>query len=235
MTDKVLRIASSKKPKTLNPNDRRTFVAEFDLLHAISENRDRYTVEAGKESWFSLYEVPGYVLMELDRVMAGSKLSKELALAACVLHGVEQMINSQEYCTIVKLRDILIAADFEDPEDFYTLLNGLKPNNAKLASWDNATGFFRRNFRCPEHIKRQLGEIHHNTGVPLSSIARVMLMDGLHLQSGVQAVHKKFMAERVQELYDKLDKSISDTTKKMVDWGLLPAGPTLVVQAGEGA
>lgn len=187
--------------------DPATFSSTFDLLYEIHHNAERYTLpDSANPTWLSLYTLPRYVLWNLDRVLHGSGGSIEVAMAACTYYGVGRLFQSESFKNWQEVRDRALSAKYKSSADFSDVQGVL--NSLRLTTNDKASGLKRRNFRCPETIRRQVFGAAKVVGMAGSVLAQVLLVDGLRMQTDVIDEDRDSMTVSVDELYGKLARQV---------------------------
>jgi hypothetical protein len=179
------------------------FEPEFDLIKELASRPPEY--DKDKVLWLEMYEVPTVLIIaNLDRILAGVRCSKEVALCILIEHSFEENFNYREDKR--QWQELRIALqsteqEYDDPEDFAFIEEHCRDFKYKIrCSGTTKT----RKIRMPIDLKSRVQAAAETLGIPLSTLCQILILDSLRSLPGVQMADE--MSAIVEGFYDKLQK-----------------------------
>ena len=175
----------------------------LDLLGELEERPREY--DKDKLSWLEMYEVPTVlILANVDRLLAGTRYSKEAALCVLIEHSFEYNFNHRnDKRQWQDLRAALQSPEqkYEDPDDWAFIEEHCQ--DFKYGIRCSGTTKTRK-IRMPIELKSGVKAAAESLGVPLSTLSQILILDSLRFLQGVQMADE--MSAIVGGFYKQLQK-----------------------------
>lgn len=154
----------------------------------------------------TMRNVPVWVRSEVKRQISDSDFSEESAMCVCIAKALVRLeaIRDRELWEQLSEAAIGTKQEYEDPDDFDEV-NRLC-STFSFTIDDNHGEHYTRNLRMPRPLKNQVAALAPKLGLTLSTLAQILLIDGLRSQTGV--IHGALMDTVVETFYRKLRKRL---------------------------
>lgn len=170
-----------------------------DLVHELSTSLDRYT----GEEWISVRRFPGHVATAVDQVRkkVDGRTPGFNPTVACAIHL--GLCEIEEHRSILALRDVKDELDRIEGVDTDVLdsMYGWFRYFPISTSDSRMARVARRNVSMPAEIKRDLGEIGEETGVPKADLLILCLEVVLMMQPEVDRGYRVRFEESVGRFF----------------------------------
>jgi hypothetical protein len=155
----------------------------------------------------SLYNFPEYILAEIDRLIAGTRYTREEAMMALLDKGIEHLDSVKDKRIWADLRETAKGRrqPYRDAEDFDQIVR--LTEDFRFSIPDLHTRCKRQyNMRLTHDSKSQLAGLATKLGVSQSVLGQLLILDGLSTEEGL--IHSDDIRGTVDDFYRKLKKRV---------------------------
>ena len=187
---KVVRLPG-RRAASLNPA---SFAPEFDMVSELTHRRYDYT---SKDSWLAIYQFPGYLRTNLDRIRAtvNPKPGLSSTVACAIYGGVEVLAKHSDIQALIALRERLDTVQGVDAVMAEEVAGWFRRSPLGLpGSCDSQ----RQNLTVPEPIKKTLHALASEIGMSFSSLALVACVVSVSNQKATFPQHAQQMSRSLE-------------------------------------
>lgn len=195
------------------------FGPDFNVIHELKYNRDKYTAGKGETKSLSMLSFPVFCRMNIDRLRSRvtevSEPGIHPALTACIKHGLDCILNHKSISRLVFLKhrfDLIDSTISGDVASF--LYTFFKRFDIDLL------GGRRQNVTMPEYVHCGLSTLCSEIGTSIQDLGVMCAMVTLVEQPDTNRDHVDQMQACIDKFVARVDIRITGVEALMAAYGL---------------